>query len=197
MQDLPLKIQLHGADYAQLFLGKLRTLLQHASWEGFSQAVVSADHSSRQQALLNRNFVADPVGTLRQIQSENCSPLPPDVAAAAVGVTGGVAKRRHSKRTLVSFQLFGLSSVEQAMALFRAVDHTPSRSWVGMSKKERTKHATAFYRFKNGLYAEFLRRSDQLGELAALQSLEQERLQITPARNFSKLQCLAALYLGT
>ena len=83
------------------------------------------------------------------------------------------------------------------MALFRSVDLTPSRCWVGTDKKERTKHATAFYRFKNGLYAELLRRSDQLGELAALQSLERECLQLTPARNFSKLQCLAALYLGS
>ena len=76
VQDLPLKIQLHGTDYAQLFLGKLRSLVQHANWDSFSKAVASVDHSSQQQALLNRSFVADPVGTLRQLQCDSCSFLP-------------------------------------------------------------------------------------------------------------------------
>ena len=107
--------------------------------------------------------------------------------------------QQHDRTALLvqvaSFELCGLDTVEQAVAAYRAVDAMPRRTWVGC-KRVRTRHMTAFGRFRDGLYAELTRRTDDLAdEVAALASLEEERGTMPVSKQFSQLQHLAAKHM--
>ena len=93
----------------------------------------------------------------------------------------------------VCFGLAGLSTVEQAMSLFKAVDLLPEKRWAG-DVKERTKSCPAFGRFRDGLLKELRVRAAHVGEIAAIAELERERQCMVAKGNHSQLQILANLY---
>ncbi len=96
---------------------------------------------------------------------------------------------------LASFDLCGLDTVEQAVSAYRAVEELPRRTWP-TPKRLKTKHITAFGRFRKGLYAEFITRVGAMGdETAAMAALEQERQAMPCSKQFSQLQHLAMKYL--
>ncbi len=98
-------------------------------------------------------------------------------------------------QALLRFSLIGLETVEQAVAAFRLVDTAPVRRWAGSSKRERNRNYSAWAKCRDGLMAELLGRQAHMGELAAIASLESERVAIKHGRTHTQLQSLASSLL--
>ena len=88
-----------------------------------------------------------------------------------------------------TFDIHGLETVEQALALYDSIAGLQKKRWAGETNKARM----AFSKFGNGLAREFTRRAQLMGCKSALDSLEEERRALV-VRTFLQLQSLASHY---
>ena len=61
VQDMPLKLQLHGRAWARLFPREVAAVTSHPGWPAFSQQVLAKDAFAKGVAGANRDFLGNPV----------------------------------------------------------------------------------------------------------------------------------------
>ena len=61
VEDLPIKLLIHGRGWAQLFPREVAAVTSHPSWLAFAHSVVSKDAASKRLAAANRDFHGNPV----------------------------------------------------------------------------------------------------------------------------------------
>ena len=157
--------------------------------QGMAQLLVSCKDSIPDSILAARSNPIESLLTKRQREVRFSSALDKYNFDCA----GRSSHRGPPLQGEVSFGLAGLESVEQAVSLFKDVDVLPNRRWAG-DEKQRTKHCSAFVRFRDGLLKELLLRAAVMGEVRATADLEKERLAVRAKGNHSQLQILANQY---